>query len=515
MAALEATDAYADATELDSSLPGALADYERKLLLATSSLVVCPNEACGYVFEQHMTTPSKASVVPPTPARARDDNGVPLTPRAHAHHRDYRFRCRRCATIFCAGCNAIPYHTGMDCASAAATAACGACRYCAKPLSPETTAENPTDAPALDKVCVDEACLAKRAIACRVTHVCGHACGGVKREKRCLPCLEPECAPADAQITADDYCSICWVDDIRSAPSIELACGHVFHYSCVTARLDARWPDAHISFAFLDCPLCNAPIAHKVLAKRLRPLQRLQGEVLALARHALHTEMLAGNSEVAFISDAAIAAYASSQRYYLCSKCDHPYHGGAAACEAAGDAHPPILTPSFARTHKCRFCCNLATWLCWGTTHFCDACHDIAPIIARKPFHELSPCTCSRVHPPNGIEFSYGCSMCCALEEAPPVRKSDRAEAKAARKAAKAQAKAARKAAKAQAKAARKAAKARSKAEKAAAKVASRALAAAHAVHRARARGRPDARGKLVDQPQPPQRARALHELNR
>ena len=25
--------------------------------------------------------------------------------------------------------------------------------------------------------------------------------------------------------------------------------------------------------------------------------------------------------------------------------------------------------------YKCRFCCSVATWYCWGTTHFCTECH--------------------------------------------------------------------------------------------------------------------------------------------
>jgi hypothetical protein len=24
---------------------------------------------------------------------------------------------------------------------------------------------------------------------------------------------------------------------------------------------------------------------------------------------------------------------------------------------------------------KCKFCCSIAQWFCWGTTHFCEPCH--------------------------------------------------------------------------------------------------------------------------------------------
>lgn len=26
---------------------------------------------------------------------------------------------------------------------------------------------------------------------------------------------------------------------------------------------------------------------------------------------------------------------------------------------------------------KCRFCCNIATFKCWGTTSFCTPCHEM------------------------------------------------------------------------------------------------------------------------------------------
>lgn len=25
---------------------------------------------------------------------------------------------------------------------------------------------------------------------------------------------------------------------------------------------------------------------------------------------------------------------------------------------------------------KCRYCCNQSVWFCFGTTHFCDSCHN-------------------------------------------------------------------------------------------------------------------------------------------
>ena len=53
-------------------------------------------------------------------------------------------------------------------------------------------------------------------------------------------------------VTGEDYCGICWVEDLESAPCILLSCGHIFHYECVRAKLRARWPGARISFDFMQ-----------------------------------------------------------------------------------------------------------------------------------------------------------------------------------------------------------------------------------------------------------------------
>ena len=77
--------------------------------------------------------------------------------------------------------------------------------------------------------------------------------------------------------------------------------------------------------------------------------------------------------------------------------------------------------------YKCRFCCSVAVWFCFGTTHFCDKCH-------QKPGHMQTmqkegklphcpagpqgkqlpdgPCPLKVPHPPEGEEFALGCGVC-------------------------------------------------------------------------------------------------------
>ena len=82
-------------------------------------------------------------------------------------------------------------------------------------------------------------------MSCPIVTKCKHLCGGVKGEKKCLRCLKPDCCE-DGSTTNEDYCNICWVEDIASAPSVELTCGHVFHFNCIKQRVDEGWSSTPI-----------------------------------------------------------------------------------------------------------------------------------------------------------------------------------------------------------------------------------------------------------------------------
>ena len=40
---------------------------------------------------------------------------------------------------------------------------------------------------------------------------------------------------------ADDMCMICFTEALWPIPSIQLECGHVFHYNCCSKILEKRW----------------------------------------------------------------------------------------------------------------------------------------------------------------------------------------------------------------------------------------------------------------------------------
>lgn len=42
--------------------------------------------------------------------------------------------------------------------------------------------------------------------------------------------------------------------------------------------------------------------------------------------------------------------------------------------------------------YKCRYCCSVAVFFCFGTTHFCNACHDDFQRMTSVPKEELPHC---------------------------------------------------------------------------------------------------------------------------
>lgn len=47
--------------------------------------------------------------------------------------------------------------------------------------------------------------------------------------------------------------------------------------------------------------------------------------------------------------------------------------------------------------YKCRYCCSVAVFFCFGTTHFCNACHDDFQRMTSVPKEELPHCPAGSV----------------------------------------------------------------------------------------------------------------------
>ncbi|NXD08304.1 MYCB2 ligase, partial [Nothocercus nigrocapillus] len=324
------------------------------------------------------------------------------------------------------------------------TSSSEACRFCG--------CRSGTELSAVGSVCSDTDCQEYAKIACSKTHACGHPCGGVKNEEHCLPCLHGcDKGAATLKQDADDMCMVCFTEALSAAPAIQLDCSHVFHLQCCQRVLENRWLGPRITFGFMSCPICKNKINHTVLKDLLDPIKELYEDVrrkalMRLEYEGLHKSEAITTPGVRFYNDPA--GYAMNRyAYYVCFKCKKAYFGGEARCDAEagqGDDYDPrelicgacsdVSRAQMCPKHgtdfleyKCRYCCSVAVFFCFGTTHFCNACHDDFQRMTSIPKEELPHCPAGSpkgkqlegtecplhvVHPPTGEEFALGCGVC-------------------------------------------------------------------------------------------------------
>uniref|UniRef100_A0A6U8NUZ9 RING-type domain-containing protein n=1 Tax=Eutreptiella gymnastica TaxID=73025 RepID=A0A6U8NUZ9_9EUGL len=288
------------------------------------------------------------------------------------------------------------------------------CRFCtAVTLKPPSSA-------ALAVTCDKKECKEKGMLCCDKMLPCKHPCSGVHQEAQCNFCAQ--CAPED------DKCPICW-DDYQESPCIRLECGHVMHYGCLISQIESvDWRGGEISFAALQCAAgCGQVISHPLLVPKLAPLMDIRKKMEANALQRAKQDKISTAKNPRPLSE-VLAKY----HYYLCYKCTTPYCGGRAdlvACREA-QAEPPdpkeVVCPgctsagcSTCPVHgtgfvgfKCYYCCNTATFFCWGKRHFCDPCHQIAGSVKPTPCKGPATCPLKGQHPPNPAEFALGCALC-------------------------------------------------------------------------------------------------------
>ena len=359
----------------------------------------------------------------------KDEAGNPIS-RAHAEHMaKYRLRCN-CGKISCSKCHAEPYHIGKTCDEFQTFKNAKHCRYCGDAIKGNLT------------ICAQEECKDRFARSCKKKLNCGHRCFGTCDETQCMECLDEEC-----EGRGNDYCIICYTEGIGSAPSVKLRCGHIFHFHCLSTTINKRWNGPRITFNFAKCPSCQAWVNtpfHDEITQRLAQVFALYEDIKDKALKRLKFEGMDGEERLKNPTD---PYYNNPEKYsldrfsyYMCFKCKLPYFGGKKECGENNDQakyNPEeLVCPSCAaigvegadcKTHgkdfiefKCKFCCSVAAWFCWGTTHFCDACHtkqNNGDYLSKKAKGDLpvclgKACPLKVAHPANGEEFALGCTLC-------------------------------------------------------------------------------------------------------
>ncbi|KAJ6243970.1 e3 ubiquitin-protein ligase mycbp2 [Anaeramoeba flamelloides] len=408
--------------------------------LGGTELICCPS--CSFRFEK-LQNP-KNTIEKVSAIVEYDSNMKELSNKAKIHRNTWRFRCRNCGKGFCAKCKSTPYHLGFDCQSFRQLKSIEKCRYCESPI----TLNNIFVGKEHKLVCNSKECKKMFQQSCSKKLDCGHFCCGNKKEKTHLGCLVEGCKnkfcnkniiSKNSNQNSKEFCNICWTTALENAPCIQLNCGHVFHTHCIKHRIRSRWTGARITFNFASCPLCNTFIKKDILPNEMEPVYKLRKIVKKKAIAQLNYEGLQHDKRIQLQFSGDKFAFAMKVfSYYLCNKCRKPYFGGLQQCgiqrefnenfnekdlicggcsfvEGKNGKPCPIHKTKYL-VWKCRFCCNIAVWFCWGTTHFCDECHKKSTILPRLPLNKLPKCVgppkCIREHPRNGVEYCYGCYLC-------------------------------------------------------------------------------------------------------
>lgn len=357
-----------------------------------------------------------------------------------------------------------PYHSGWSCQEWKLQSQAKppkACRWCSEPccISPNGLASDrccgSNEGADLERFPPALSCLEKERRACRKRHPCGHWCGGVLGEERCLPCLNPVCRSREApnRQTAVEWCAICFVETLGGAPAISLACGHVLHQHCVEAMIKkGQCKGRRLVFKCIHCPLCQAFMEHPALEPLVNPILSTYQKVRRKAVHRWVIEkrepvpMYHSPEEEELIASLALQKMA----FFTCSQCKEPYYGGELECgvddddlDMEEDVQAALAMELVCRAcasrgqrkcdehgteflaWKCRYCCaREAQYFCFGTTHFCTGCHEQwqsgaegrAALQAGKPCLGKGCCIFGGAHPPNSRngrdEYPLGCTIC-------------------------------------------------------------------------------------------------------
>lgn len=282
---------------------------------------------------------------------------------------------------------------------------------------------------------------------CRKVLACGHRCAGYKNEQTHTPCLKPGCWNGQESITGEDICVVCY-DPLAAYPVIQISCGHMLHRHCAENILKNRWTGPRITFTFMLCPVCRAEVEHPALQHLLEPLRKIYDDIKRKALTRLQYEGLEKKRHIGphYSDNVQYALYRYC--YYPCYKCQTPYFGGTAQCEGGMDEKlikaeemicPTCSAPKgkaqSCTVHgtdyiefKCRYCCSVAVYFCFGTTHFCDSCHTnhtkMTSMGSNLPRCPAGPagqqltgsCPLGIEHPPNGQEHCLGCGLCANIE---------------------------------------------------------------------------------------------------
>ena len=371
-----------------------------------NAIAKCPN--CGLQF--YFEPGDRANIT-------TDSLGNPIGPEALECLRLNRCTCCRCQKNFCVSCKTSPFHDGYTCTENQLIIDGIVCRFCEKPVL-----NGREISPAL-RVCQDPLCRTYMKQSCDFIHPCGHPCPGLRNEKEHLPC--PEC----------DFSAICCYcrDPLSTKPSIHLKCGHFSHLECIEGHIKACSFKDRIIIPKCSYPGCDAIPSHPIIDPLITPYLQIIPQINELTKHHMELEKTDQDPHVLNPDDEdyyqkPLKFAQANFLFFMCEKCKKPYYGGHKAC--GYDEAPPgehyicnkcgkiglEQCPTHGQDgmlYKCFFCCKPACWFCWGTTHFCDQCHQRHEQAMKGPWPKCDGNCPFAPHPPNGTKKKFGvCALC-------------------------------------------------------------------------------------------------------
>ena len=198
------------------------------------------------------------------------------------------------------------------------------------------------------------------------------------------------------------------MEELGEAPCIRVCDVHVFHGMCIKDYLERGWTTLNITFAFLGCPACkkdmNIPVKMPVLGSLFAKQMVKKNEITKFADSEARIAGLKASSRLKDPIDPYFNNWTefalASCTFYECDVCKSPYFGGMNDCRQAMLEERSTLKQhlrckeclskelGFGNAscdkkehgdlyidYKCRFCCNVATFVCYNLTHFCNECH--------------------------------------------------------------------------------------------------------------------------------------------
>jgi hypothetical protein len=290
-------------------------------------------------------------------------------------------------------------------------------------------------------VCSNSECINEYQLKCKLLLKCGHECYSLERDDcNIISCLHLNCKNYKKLFDQDknSLCPICLTDELNIYPLLKLPCGfHLVHKRCLETRLKIKWSGKEISFNYLKCPVCNfmPENSSKINFTKNKEILNLYNQGLDLFNVVQNLGKKFYDEQKNNLSNFEI----DKLSFYLCDKCSNPFCAGLKECVNIDDEEDKkFCIDCFDYTkikgitnceihgrksiqYKCKFCCNISSHFCFGTTHFCEDCHMLqlkGDYLTTKSLDELPKCPGKENcplnidHPPNGEEFGICCLLC-------------------------------------------------------------------------------------------------------